>query len=143
MTESYGERFHKVLQELPQIKKDSVNPHFKSRYASLGEIMSVAQPICLKHGLSITFQMQGMVNSTVSVVTQLLDKGVKTDIYTNVYMPVGREDAQGVASAITYAKRYGVCMLLGIVPDDDDDGNAAVAGKSNTAGAVKTVKLGG
>jgi hypothetical protein len=37
----------------------------------------------------------------------------------------GREGAQAFAGGVTYAKRQGLCMLLGIAPEDDDDGNAA------------------
>lgn len=35
---------------------------------------------------------------------------------------------QGLGSAITYARRYGLLGLAGIAPEDDD-GNAAVANK--------------
>jgi len=44
-------------------------------------------------------------------------------------LPVGKWDAHGIGSAITYARRYGLMSLLGIATDDDD-GNAAVE-KSN------------
>lgn len=34
---------------------------------------------------------------------------------------------QGMGSAYTYGRRYGLAALLGIVADEDDDGNAASA----------------
>ena len=43
-------------------------------------------------------------------------------------MPIvnGRQEgAQSVGSSITYAKRYAYCAILGIVADEDDDGNMA------------------
>lgn len=46
---------------------------------------------------------------------------------------VGKEGAQGFAGACTYAKRQGLCMLLGIAPEDDDDANIA---DGNTATIV-------
>lgn len=36
-------------------------------------------------------------------------------------------DSQGMGSAMTYAKRYGMCAILGIVPAEDDDGAGASA----------------
>lgn len=32
---------------------------------------------------------------------------------------------QGFASGVTYARRYGLCLALGIAPEDDDDANVA------------------
>jgi len=34
-------------------------------------------------------------------------------------------DPQKLGGSITYARRYGMCALLGIVGDDDDDANLA------------------
>ena len=39
-------------------------------------------------------------------------------------MPVSKADAQGVGSAITYARRYALAAMVGVAPEDDD-GNAA------------------
>lgn len=36
-----------------------------------------------------------------------------------------KDGAQGFASGVTYARRYGLCLALGIAPEDDDDGNVA------------------
>ena len=43
-----------------------------------------------------------------------------------LWLPVAKSDAQGVGSAITYARRYALCCVVGIAPEDDD-GNAAAA----------------
>ena len=45
-------------------------------------------------------------------------------------MPSNTADAQSIGSAITYAKRYAFCAILGIVADDDEDANIA---SGNTA----------
>src|SRR5690606_38089094 len=34
-------------------------------------------------------------------------------------------DPQSVGSAITYGRRYGLASMVGVAPDDDDDGEAA------------------
>jgi hypothetical protein len=41
-----------------------------------------------------------------------------------------KNDPQGVGSAITYARRYGLQAIAGI-PAEDDDGNAATRGNAN------------
>ena len=40
-------------------------------------------------------------------------------------MPSNTANAQSIGSAITYAKRYAFCAILGIVADDDEDANIA------------------
>jgi hypothetical protein len=47
-------------------------------------------------------------------------------------LPVSKQDAQGYGSAMTYARRYGWMAVTGIAPEDDD-GNAAVRGKTPAA----------
>lgn len=51
-------------------------------------------------------------------------------ISSKVRMPSNTADAQAIGSAITYAKRYAFCAILGIVADDDEDANIA---SGNTA----------
>ena len=36
-----------------------------------------------------------------------------------------KEGAQGFASGVTYARRYGLSLVLGLAAEDDDDGNTA------------------
>lgn len=36
-----------------------------------------------------------------------------------------KEGAQGFASGVTYARRYGLSLALGLAPEDDDDANVA------------------
>ena len=40
-------------------------------------------------------------------------------------LPIKDQTAQGVGSALTYAKRYAISSILGITADDDDDGELA------------------
>ena len=70
----------------------------------------------------------------LTITTQLRRKGVK--IETTLGLPVlgqmrkGGEGfapptAQSVGSAMTYGRRYALSALLGVCPDEDDDGHAA------------------
>lgn len=41
-------------------------------------------------------------------------------------MPLPKNDPQGYGSALTYARRYGLATLVGLVSEIDDDGEAAM-----------------
>jgi hypothetical protein len=43
-----------------------------------------------------------------------------------------KADPQGIGSALTYARRYALCAMVGIAPDDDDDGEAAMGRPQTT-----------
>src|SRR5690606_13851005 len=45
---------------------------------------------------------------------------------------VGKNDMQGLGSAITYARRYAISALVGVVDTEDDDGNASLPDKSKS-----------
>ena len=50
------------------------------------------------------------------------------------YLPIYPADkkSQTIGAAITYAKRYGLSAMLGIVADDDDDDGESAQGRSAT-----------
>ena len=105
-------------------KKDSVNPHFKSGYASLQSVWDAARAVLAPHGLAIS---QGFIESNgeaVTVTTTLIHKSGQW-LRSSLTMKPQRADPQGIGSAITYGRRYGLSAMLGIVADEDDDGNAA------------------
>lgn len=99
---------------------DKVNPHFKSPYASLTSVMAAVKEALSKNGLAIS---QSIIES--AVITKLIHSSGEC-IETSVPLLVSKNDMQGLGSAITYGRRYGISALLGIVTDDDDDGNASM-----------------
>lgn len=105
------------------VRKGSVNPAFKSRYADLADVMSVALPALTDEGIAVFHQMirddAGMVMRTV-----LYHGATNTQVACDVPLIVAKNDMQGMKSATTYAKRIGIESLTGIAPEDDD-GNAA------------------
>jgi hypothetical protein len=59
-------------------------------------------------------------------------------------MPLPKADPQGYGSALTYGRRYGLAAMVGIVTEDDDDGNAATdAGGKRKRGSASLPKLDG
>ena len=114
--------------EMGSIGRDGKNPHFKSQYATLDNILDTVRPILSKNGLVL---IQGCKNeqtekiSGLDVTTTLAHKSGQW-IATHVYVPVNKQDAHAVGSALTYGRRYGAAAILAISTDNDDDGNAAV-----------------
>ena len=118
--------------EMGRALKQSENPHFRSKYADLGNVMDACLPALNKHGIAV---VQPFVSGDFGhqVQTVFLHQSGER-IECAVPLILGKNDMQGLGSAVTYARRYGLMCLAGIAPEDDD-GNAAVvaAPKGNAA----------
>lgn len=111
--------------EISNVKKTSTNPHFKSKYAPLDEIIEATEEHLNKNGLYLfnDIRSDGAQEITVSAALyHVSGEWIETE---GVRIRLVKDDAQGVGSAITYGRRYTVQSLLGIA-SEDDDGNAAL-----------------
>lgn len=111
--------------------KDAVNPHFKSRYVTLQAVLDAVQPALHANGFALVQATRVADGKTVLNTALLHTSGQRIDADYPVH-PV-KADPQGEGSALTYARRYALMALCGIAPEDDD-GNAAVAAVTPTAG---------
>ena len=106
-----------------KVTKGSINLGFKSRYADLSDVVSIAVPALTEQGIAMYHSMirdeHGM-----AMRTTLSHGATDTHIHCDVPLVVDRNNMQGMKSATTYAKRIGLESLTGIAPEDDD-GNAA------------------
>lgn len=116
---------HKVQAEVKNPAFDSTNPHFKSKFASLVSVREAVLPILNKHGLSLS-QFPKAGEGTAGCVNLLIHHSGQW-IEEECLLPLDKNNAQGAGSAITYARRYSVQAIAGVVADVDDDGNAASA----------------
>lgn len=107
--------------EPPKVEKDSYNPAFKSNFTSLEELTNKALPALNKHGLAYTVTSE-VTDRGMSVVGTLLHTSGER---LSASFPVTDTNPQKIGSAFTYARRYLLAALTGIVVDADDDGNAA------------------
>lgn len=108
---------------------DRVNPHFKSKYATLTSVMNAVRKPLQKHGLSVVQTLTESEKGMALETTLLHSSGEWLSGTTPILL--AKEDMQGLGSAITYAKRYAVSAILGVVSDEDDDGNATAAKPSS------------
>lgn len=122
----------KAQAEMGKAIKDSTNPAFKSKYADLASVMDACLPALNKHGIAV---IQPFVGSEFgnTVKTILLHESGET-LECAVPLIVGKNDMQGLGSAITYARRYGLMSMAGIAPEDDDGNAAAAAAPKNIIG---------
>lgn len=110
---------------MAKASKDRVNPHFKSRYADLASVWDACREPLSANGLAVVQLVAAADKASVTVETRLLHEGGES-VSSSLTMPVAQATAQGVGSAITYARRYALAALVGVAPDDDDDdGNEA------------------
>lgn len=122
----------------PTISKDSINPHFKSKFASLDAIHKVVDPLLAENGLMV-MQFPASGDGTAGCLTRIVHESGETMEY-EFLVPLAKRDPQGACAAVSYARRYGLSGALGLVTEDDDDGNAASG--SPAAAVRKTPKKG-
>lgn len=111
---------------------NKTNPHFRSRYADLSAIREACRQPLADNGLAV-IQSPATSEGKVVLTTMLLHKSGQWLRSSLNLKPERAETPQAIGSAITYARRYTMSALLGIVADEDDDGNAASAGRTNQA----------
>jgi hypothetical protein len=116
--------------ELEGAKKDKLNPGFRSKYADLGACWDACRDALQKYGVAVLqFPMISAQHGSVGIETHLVFS--KTGEILSQSYDVPLKDAtnpQALGSAITYGRRYALCSVLGICPEDDD-GNAAAGTK--------------
>lgn len=111
------------------VKKDGSNPHFKSSYATLNEVLDKVKAPLNELGILI-FQEP----TATGLLTSLID--TEDDSRATGFMPyVDTTTPQKLVSCNTYNRRVSLVTLLGL-EDEDDDGNLASGGKNAVAGQI-------
>lgn len=109
-------------------KKDKTNPFFKSSYADLSSVWDACRIALSENGIAV-IQTTEPCDGVLMLVTTL---GHSSGQWMKSHLPViqQKNDHQSLGSAITYMRRYSLSAMVGVAPDDDDDGEAAM-GKRN------------
>ncbi len=126
-----------VQTEVEAVTKDSTNPHFKNRYASLEAITEYVRPILARHGLACIQGGGDLTNGGLIVSTTMLHESGQW-ISASFELPVEKGTPQAAGSSITYGRRYGLSAFLALTTEDDD-GNA---GSARPAPAAKSTSNG-
>jgi hypothetical protein len=113
----------KAQAEVENATKGSTNPHFKSKYADLAEVLNTVRPTFAKHGLSL-LQSTAFEGSLVSVTTVVAHESGGHVSSVASCVPA-KSDAQGIGAATTYLRRYGLAAMTGVAQEDDDGAGAS------------------
>lgn len=119
----------KAQREFAPVLKDAVNPHFKSRYASLDGVIDAVRAALNRNGIALVQRCEGGYRDGaggVHVSTCFVHESGEILNAGAIYVPAIKVDPQAYGSALTYARRYSLLAACGIAAEDDD-GNAAAA----------------
>lgn len=118
--------------EMRNPKFDAQNPHFRNKFASLAAIRDAVIPLFSKHGIAVSQELASTAGG-IACTTVLMHESGQWAAFGPLCMPSSKDDAQGRGSAATYAKRYSLQSVAGVVGDEDDDGEGAQARSTNPA----------
>lgn len=111
-----------------------INPHYKNKYADFTSCMDACRLPLSDNGLA-AIQYCETIDGKLNLVTMLAHVSGQW-MKSEFPLISAKMDSQGIGSAMTYAKRYSLCGMVGIVADEegDDDGESAVGrGKQEEA----------
>jgi len=115
-------------------KKQNDNPFFKSKYADFGSVVDACKSALVSNDLVVT-QPTAIINGQTALVTTLLHSSGQWVRGVYPVNPV-KNDPQAIGSAITYARRYALASIVGLVAEEDDDGEMAM-GRGQAQPVVK------
>lgn len=113
----------KAQKETAPLIKNAINPHFRNKYADLGAVLEASMDAFHKNNFAV-LQANGSDEHGAYVNTMLCHTSGHV-FESKVYLALSKQDMQGLGSAITYARRYGLLGMAGLAAEDDD-GNASV-----------------
>ena len=122
MDKDFTQRLASAAAGMSNPKFDSKNPHFNSKFASLGSCMATARAQLAARGIALR-QSAEQDDRGTWLVTFAYDGQDEKEL-SRVPLAVNA-DPQKQGSALTYARRYGICAAFGLVGEEDDDGNKA------------------
>lgn len=129
--QAFSKDFVEMKGKLPRVARTKLNGQTKSRYAPLEDINSDVDPILRAHGFGTSTKILKQTADIITVAAELWHTGGHVE-QTTIDVPVddkgmqgnaNKTRIQGIASSITYARRYAICALLNISTGDDSDGN--------------------
>ncbi len=113
-----------------------INPHFKTRYADFTSCMDACRLPLSENGLA-AIQYCETIDGKLNLVTMLAHTSGQW-MKSEFPLITSKMDSQGIGSAMTYAKRYSLCGMVGIVADEEGDDDAETAvGRGKQAEPVR------
>lgn len=105
--------------------KDATNPAYRSKYADLAAVWEACRGPLTGNGITVWQDVTSEENG-IAVTTRLVHSSGQWVEFGPLTVPLAKRDAHGVGSATSYGKRYALAAAIGVIAEEDDDGNAAV-----------------
>ena len=122
-----------VQRTVQPIVKDAENPFTKSWYASLNSVMDACRDALIENGIWLCqYPVPVEQPNAIGLVTKLTHAESGQWQSSLAVVPLPKADPQGMGSAMTYARRYALTAMLGMVTEDDDGEGAKNGKKSPT-----------
>lgn len=122
----------KAQGELKHASKDSVNPHFRSKYADLASVWEACREALSSNGLAVVQFPSDFTNNVMSLTTRITHNSGEW-LEQTMTAPVSKPDPQGIGSCLTYMRRYALAAVVGVYQDDDDANSSSMAPKERPA----------
>lgn len=113
----------KAQGEMRHAERDSENPHLRNRYADLASVIDACRTALSAHGLSWV-QLPAITERGHVLRTRLMHASGQW-IESEIPVLTQRQGPQEYGSALTYARRQSLAAMVGVAPDNDDDGELA------------------
>ena len=119
-----------VQRELQPAIKDGTNPFTQNRYATFNCVMDTCREALLSNGIWLCQYPVQVEAGSMGLVTKLTHAESGQWQASLAVVPLPKADPQGYGSCISYAKRYALTAMLGMVTEDDDGEGAKMHQKS-------------
>ena len=120
-----------VQRQLQPAMKDANNPFTKSNYATLKSVMESCRDALLDNGIWLCqYPVPVDTPGSIGLATKLTHAESGQWQSSLAVVPLPKADPQGMGSAITYARRYTLTAMLGMITEDDDGEAARIDAKA-------------
>ena len=122
--------FVEACAEMEMPKKSAQNSYYKNKYATLEDVLNIARPALAKHGLVVHQFVRRDPERCITRVLHVSGGSIQDEGVRIIHK---EETPQAYGSALTYARRYGLQLFLGLTGEPDDDDAETVMGRGPAA----------
>ncbi len=128
----------KAQTQMSGARAAQTNPHFKSKYAGLEEVVEAVKKPFADNG--IAFSQHPFSDEAGTGVTTILMHTSGEWLQSDYVLPMVKVTPQGAGSSLTYARRYALAAVAGL-QQKDDDANEAEAIAANESPRVSKKQI--
>lgn len=129
-----------VQKQMSPAAKDAKNPFIGNNYATLNSVIEACREPLLKNGILLTQipvpPPDYLGGGYLGLMTKLIHAESGQWQASLTVIPLPKADPQGMGSAITYARRYALTAMLGMITEDDDAESAKLPAKTGKKDAA-------